>query len=282
MTVSLETLRNKLKFNQETLKDNEETKENFNKAVKLEDGKNKFRLVTFDDGSVVKRMHVHMNLGIPFLCPKKHGGEYCPSCDFGWVEYNKNGKKHTKDDKNNDVSKAFLSQEKFVFRGILRSKEEADFKTFGHPMLRWYDASPTLAKQILAFCTEQEQYGDVTDIVDGTDLILTKDADKAKLRQQSVTCDLDRKARGLQASTPVISLSTDDSNFISVIEKMIAAAPKLEDRFAIKTAEEIDELMKKARDTAKVREEESGFTDTSTAFAEAEEELENVELDKLF
>lgn len=277
MTTALEQIRNKLKFKIETLSGNEEevgSKENFNKSYKLDDGKNKYRLVAYEDGSIVKKLPVHMNLGVPFLCPKKLHNEYCPSCDFGWAEYKRNGNKHTQDELGRDISKAYLSQDKFIFRGIFRSKEESDFKEFGHPMLRWYDASPTLAKEILKYCSDVAEYGDVTDLIDGIDLILTRDPEKAKNRQQSVTADLARK------NSPVLSLNVDDPNFVSCLESMLAKAPKLEDRFFVKNADEISQLMKDAllREKTKQKAETEDFGETSSnfkdAFASLEDDLE--------
>jgi len=284
--LDIESIRNKYKFNAETLHVAEEAGENFNKAIKLVNGKNKFRLVPFEDGTIVKRVHVHMNLGLPFLCPKKHGGEYCPSCDFGWLEYNNNGKQHTKTDKGFDISKAFLSQEKYVFRGILRAVEESDFKEFGHPMLRWYDASPTLAKDMIKYCSDPREYGEVSDIIDGTDLILTKDDAKAAARLQSVSADLARK------SSPAVSLEMNDPNMVSVLDAMFANAPSFKERFAIKTAQEIDDLMKTAASRARrsERPEEGaattgsvGFDDTSDDFDKAQASLDDrKQLDELF
>lgn len=273
--MNLEELRNKYKVNVDSLKGDSD-EENFNKAEKLAPGKNRVRIVAFDDGSVLEKVDVHMNLGDPFLCPKKHGGGFCPSCDFGWEEYNRNGKVHTKDAKGNDISKNFLSQRKFIFRGVLRSKEESDIKKYGYPRLRWFDMSQTLGDIIIKFCADQEEHGDITDIIEGKDFILEKDEEKAKNRQQSVSASLAGK------NTPVITFNVNDPKFVEMFQQMMENAPRLEDRFAIKTADEIREMLAAYKERSKKKSSNEDFSNTSKDFDVAQSSLEDDEFQKMF
>lgn len=288
---NLEQLKNKFKVNKEKTAESigSETKENFLKSYKLENGKNKARIVPFEDGSIVKKVSVHMNLGIPFLCPKKHNNTECPTCEFGWELYNKAGKKHTKDEKGNDISKAFLSQDKYVFQMVFRAKEEADIKEYGFPHIRFYDASATLATKLIGYFDATDDDGEelnVGDIISGYDVILTKDDVKAKQRQQSVDSELARKP------SPVISvIPTTSEIFVPAVEKMFEHAPNLQERFKVKTAEEIKELMLKYKNKASNSSSEedneasdnSAFKHTSRDFEEAIEAVESEEtLENMF
>lgn len=240
MTSKLEELRNKFKYNPEMVvvtdkkkeaKDNGE--EDFRRAYVLEGGLNKFRPVVFDDGALIKELEVHMNLGVPFICPKIYK-EKCDSCDFGWKLYNENGKKHT------DESKNYLKQSKWIIRGIARAKEESDIEKYGHPMLRFLDLSPSNGKTIQGMNSPEniEEFGDLTDLLAGRDLLLTKDLEKAKLKQASLTIERGGK------DTPVFSkVKPKDEAFEDMLNKMFDNAPKIEDRFGRKTEEEVMELM---------------------------------------
>lgn len=257
----LEELQNKYKFNPETAKP-AKTEENFRKSYTLENGLNKWRTVCFDDGSLIIEMMVHMNLGVPFLCPNAYDKSIkCPSCDFGWKLYNENGKKHT------DESKNYLKQSKWVMRGIARSKEKEDMEKYGHPVLRFLDLSPTNGKSILDMNSRAkiEEFGDFTDLLSGRDLLLTKDEAKAKLRQASVSIERGGK------DTPVLSLvKSSDPSFEDIVVKMFDSAVKLEDRFEKKEPEAILELLEAhLSKIQKSSSQDESFSGESSEFANA-------------
>ncbi len=234
----LEELKNRFKFNPETIKPDDKKsndEEDFRKSYKLENGLNKFRAICFDDQSIIQELEVHMNLGIPFLCPHSvDKTKKCPSCDFGWKLYNENGKKHT------DESRNYLKQSKWVIRGIARAKEKEDIEKYGYPVLRFVDFSPTNGKEIQAMCLPEkiEEFGDISDLFSGRDLLITKDEAKAKLRQASVKIERGGK------DCPVLStIGSNSSQFEEVLVKMFDNAPKIEDRFEVKEEEEILELL---------------------------------------
>lgn len=266
MSSKLQELQNKYKFNPETAKNANKTEENFKKSYTLENGLNKWRTVCFDDGSLIKEVLVHMNLGVPFVCPSAHDkSKKCPSCDFGWKLYNENGKKHT------DESKNYLKQSKWVMRGIARAKEKEDMEKHGHPVLRFLDLSPTNGKSILDMNSPEkiEEFGDFTDLLAGRDLLLTKDEAKAKLRQASVTIERGGK------DTPVLSLvKPSDPSFEDVVIKMFDTAIKLEDRFENKEPEEILELLeahlsKIQKNSGQTKQEDESFSGEASEFSQA-------------
>lgn len=264
MTSKLEELRNRFKYNPEMIvKDDKKKKEgdeDLRRGYKLEDGLNKYRPVVFDDGALIKELEVHMNLGVPFVCPKTYG-ERCHSCDFGWKLYKENGNQHT------DESRNYLKQSKWVMRGIVRSKEESDIEKYGHPVLRFIDFSPTNGKTIQNMNSPEniEEFGDLTDLISGRDLLLTKDKEKAKLKQASVTIERGGK------DTPVFSKvkPKDEVAFEDMLNKMFDNATKLEERFTRKTEEEVMELMEnhlKKLQKSLVDEEGSSFRSNSEEY----------------
>lgn len=265
----LQELKNKYKFNPETVKTESKYEEDFRRSFKLENGLNKFRPVCFDDGSLVVEMEVHMNLGVPFVCPSTFDKTIkCPSCEFGWRLYNENGKKHT------DESKNYLKQSKWTIRGISRAKEKEDIEKYGHPVLRFLDFSPTNGKSIqdMNSPAKIEEYGDLTDLETGRDLLLTKDEAKAKMRQSSV--EIERGGK----DTPVFStVKLNDPLFEDMLVKMFDSAPKLEDRFERREREEILELLESHQRKLLKNSQDEGFSAGSSEFRDAQNALKGEE-----
>jgi hypothetical protein len=259
-----EQLMSKIQFDPEkaTLEDNKKEEEDFRKSYKLEDGDTFFRIIPFDDGSVIMKTDVHMNLGAPFLCPNKLDRSVeCPECKLGWDIYNNNGKKHTDDSKN------YLSQEKWFIRGIVRAKEKEDIEKYGHPVIRFIDFTPTVGKVIASYFTkaEVEEWGNICDFTLGRDLKIKKDGEKAKLRQASLSIERAPSQKplftGVKVGTPEFK-----NYFVQMFEK--ALNPN--DRFASKTPLEILDLLD--RHLAKLKKTNTSKTDDVETSSKFEDE----------
>lgn len=270
----------KNKFNPDSVlpKKEEPKEEDFRRSYKLLNGLNEFRLIAWDDnGSIVVKNWIHMNLGIPFFCPNKlDRSERCPDCDFGWKLYNDNGKKHT------DESRNFLAQEKWTIRGIVRSLEESDMEKFGYPKIRFIDLSPTNGATVESYFAPAQikKWGDLSDYFKGRDIELTKDEVKAKARQASTV--IERSA----VQTPVFAhVELTDPKFEEMFVNMFDNTVDNNDRFERKSYKEILELMETFRQKTARRENHTqteDFTVTASEFSEASSSLEkNEELEMI-
>lgn len=246
----------KLQFNPEKVSANnsgdnlnKSNEEDFRKSYKLDNGPNDFRCVVHDDGSIIEDQWIHTHLGEWFFCPEKlHPDDpkyKCPSCAFGWKMYNKNkelmpGEENRKQ-WHTQESRKWLAQYKGAIRGIFRAKEEEDCKKNGFPMLRFFDLSATNAKAFRAFFNltdknEIRKWGKdpICDIEKGRDITLIKDKQKALDGQNSVS---------MERSPAVSKLFLEVEQTEELIDKMVEAAPKLSERYAIKSIAEIEEMI---------------------------------------
>lgn len=268
-----EQLMSRVKFDPDTVKQlavesgQQEPDEDFRRSYKLKNGENVFRIVPFDDGQIIKIFWVHMNLGVPFLCPNKLDKTHkCPDCDFGWKLYNENGKKHTDDSRN------FLAQEKWLVRGIFRAEEEADIKKYGYPKLRFLELSPTNGKIILSYFNKEniEEWGDISDFTNGRDLKIKKDEEKAKARQSSVAIERQPLVK------PVFSkVKTGTKEFKEMFVNVFENAVDVDSRYESKTYEQILELMKKFKDKMKSSDGDDSFSHESDEFVKARNSVES-------
>lgn len=262
-------LLNKNKFNPETVVPKQDQKEeDLRRSYKLVNGPNEFRIIAWDDGSIIKINWVHMNLGVPFLCPNKlDKSEKCPDCEFGWRLYNENKKEHT------DVSRNFLAQEKWTIRGIVRAEEKADVEKYGYPKIRFIDLSKTQGVLIESYFTppQLKKWGNISDFFTGRDIELNKDEAKAKARQASVGIE-----RSAVQSPVFVDVDPKDPKFEDMFVKMLENAIPNEERFETKTYKEILELMDNFRKKATAKEEKeetADFSTTSSGFSAASSSL---------
>jgi len=262
-------LLNKNKFNPESVLPKQDLKEeDLRRSYKLKNGANDWRIIAWDDGSIIQKNWIHMNLGIPFFCPNKlDKTEKCPDCDFGWKLYNDNGKQHTEESRN------FLAQEKWTIRGIARAEEKEDIEKFGYPRIRFLDLSPTNGATVESYFTPPQikKWGNLSDYFTGRDIELNKDEAKAKARQASTV--IERSA----VQTPVFAeLDPKDQKFEDMFVKMFENATPNEDRFEKKTYKEILELMENFRRKNSSKEEKTeteDFSVTSSGFSAASSSL---------
>lgn len=271
----LEALKNRFKFNAEKAQadasgGSEENEENFKKAYKLVNGRNNFRPIAFEDGLLVHKAWVHMNLGEPFLCPNKLDKNHeCPDCAFGWELYNANGKKHTDDSKN------YLAQEKYIIQGIVRAKEQEDIAKYGYPKVRFIDLSPTNGKTIEGYASDDDlkEFGDISDFDTGRDINLKKDDEKAKARQLSV--EITRAGK----ESPILStLKPSDPKYSEMLFATLDNMIDIRDRFALKSKNQILEMMNNLKQRLAKK---ANTQTTSPDFEEAVSNLKNSEMDEL-
>jgi hypothetical protein len=124
------------------------------------------RIVPTKDGDPFKDYWFHYNLGQEqrggFLCPNKNHGEECPICNFKdqlWKEYNA-----TQDPDTMKLAKDMTPRQRFFSPVLVRGEESEGIRIWGYGK----EAYTSLLNLVL-----NPEYGDITDIDNGTDLTLT-------------------------------------------------------------------------------------------------------------
>ena len=130
------------------------------------EGTQTIRIVAPQDGDPFKDYWFHYNLGDEvrggLLCPKKNHGEDCPICDFKdqlWKEFNEN-----QDPDTMKLAKDLTPRQRFFSPIVVRDEEGGGVRVWGYGK----EAYTSLLNLVL-----NPEYGDITDVSDGTDLTLS-------------------------------------------------------------------------------------------------------------
>lgn len=130
------------------------------------DGTQTIRIVPTPDGDPFKDYWFHYNLGPDqkggLLCPNKNHGEDCPICNFKdqlWKEFNS-----TQDPDTMKLAKDLSPRQRFFSPVMVRGEESEGIRIWGY--------GKTAYESLLNLVLNPE-YGDITDVDDGTDLTLT-------------------------------------------------------------------------------------------------------------
>jgi len=133
---------------------------------KPSDGTQVIRIVPTADGDPFKDYWFHYNLGPEnksgLLCPKKNHGEDCPICNFKdqlWKEFN-----DTQDADTMKLAKDLSPRQRFFSPVMVRGEEAQGIRVWGYGKM----AYESLLELVL-----NPEYGDITDVDEGTDLTLT-------------------------------------------------------------------------------------------------------------
>ena len=160
MGINMELMRRKLA----TLRG--ENKGNGNSVFfRPDDGDTDIRIVPAPDGDPLKEMFFHYNVGNHqggIMCPKRNFSERCPICDFAsslWREAADNN-----DEESKKLAKSLFVRTRYFSPVVVRGREEEGIKVYGY--------GKTAYELLLGYILDPE-YGDVTDINEGTDITLT-------------------------------------------------------------------------------------------------------------
>ena len=132
---------------------------------KPEEGDTDIRIVPTKDGDPLKEMFFHYNVGNHkggVLCPKRNFGESCPICDFAsslWREG-----VDTNDEESKKLAKSLFVRTRYFSPVVVRGREEEGVKVYGYGKQAY--------ELLLGYILDPE-YGDITDIQEGTDIALT-------------------------------------------------------------------------------------------------------------
>ena len=124
-----------------------------------DDGETVIRILPTSDGDPFKEFWFHYNLGKNpgFLSPKRNYGEEDPLNDFVRQLYNEGTEDSIK------MAKSLSARQRFFSPVIVRGQEEEGVRLWGY--------GKTAYKELLNLVLNPE-YGDITDVDQGTDLVI--------------------------------------------------------------------------------------------------------------
>ena len=218
-----------------------------------EDGEQTIRLLPTADGDPFKEFWFHYNLGKNpgFLSPKKNFGEDDPLNDFIRQLYKEGSDESVK------MAKNLNARQRFFSPVIVRGEEDQGVRLWGY--------GKTAYKELLNLVLNPE-YGDITDVEDGTDLVINygKPAG-AQFPQTTIT--------PRRKNSPLMETEEQRSKFLSDI-------PDFDEVFesARKTPDEVqnmlDEFLLNEEDAEDVSTETTKYNNSnSSAVDKAFEEL---------
>ena len=131
-----------------------------NSFWKPQDGDTTIRIVPTADGDPFKEYWFHYNVGKnpAFLSPKKNFGEQCPLDDFVRSLYQQG------DDESIKMAKSLNARQRFFAPVVVRGQEKEGVKVWGF--------GRTAYQELLQLVLNPD-YGDITDVENGTDLVIT-------------------------------------------------------------------------------------------------------------
>ena len=199
-----------------------------------QDGDTTIRIVPTGDGDPFKEFWFHYNVGnnSPFLSPKKNFGEDCPLDEFVRSLYNAGDPESIK------MAKNLSARQRFFAPVLVRGLEHEGVKIWGF--------GRTAYQELLQLVLNPD-YGDITDVEAGTDLVITygKPAG-AQFPQTTIT-----PRRKTSALVP-------DSD---TVDSLLESVPDFDNLFDRKSSEEVQSML----DNYLLGEEESGATSAATA-----------------
>ena len=124
-----------------------------------QDGDQDIRIVSPEDGDPFKDFYFHYNVGnnSGFLCPKKNFGDDCAVCSFVRSLYDEGTEESIK------MAKSLTARQRFFSPVVVRGEEREGVRIWGYGKT----AYETLLNLVL-----NPDYGDITDLEEGTDLTL--------------------------------------------------------------------------------------------------------------
>jgi hypothetical protein len=129
-----------------------------------DEGDTDIRIVPMNDGDPLKEMFFHYNVGEHrgLLCPKRNFGERCSICEFAstlWREGSDNN-----DEESKKLARSLFVRQRYFSPVVVRDREEDGIKVYGYGKQAY--------ELLLGYILDPE-YGDITDINEGTDITLT-------------------------------------------------------------------------------------------------------------
>jgi hypothetical protein len=217
MSINMELMRKKLAQLR-----GEQTGDGNSPWFKPDEGEQTIRIIPTPDGDPLKEMYFHYNVGEHrggIVCPKRNYGDRCPICDFAsslWKEG-----VSSNDEESKKLAKSLFVRARFFSPVILRGHEDQGIKVYGYGK-RAYEL-------LLGYILDPD-YGDITDIMEGTDISLTYTKPTTPGAYPQTSLKMRRNTSTLLEDKDAISALLD-------------SMPDIEGLFERKTPEEIDAIL---------------------------------------
>tara|TARA_B100001250_G_C19776760_1_gene779918 strand:- start:907 stop:1662 length:756 start_codon:yes stop_codon:yes gene_type:complete len=187
---------------------------------KPQDGDQSIRIIPTADGDPFKEFHFHYNVGKNpgFICPKKQHGKDCPVCNFAWHIYNE--AKTNNDGETLKLAKSLFPKKRFFSPVVVRGEEDQGVRLWGYGKMAYTE----LIQLVL-----NPDYGDITDVDGGTDLVINY-------------------GKPAGASFPVTKIHprrrpSAIAESKEGIQSILDGIPEFEENFNVKTIPEIEEML---------------------------------------
>lgn len=158
MAIDFEKMRQKLNALQGKGNDSKQ-----NAFWKPQDGDQTVRIIPTPDGDPFKEFHFHYNVGKNpgFLCPKRNHGKDCSVCNFASHIYNE--AKQSNDQETLKLAKSLFAKRRFFSPVLVRGEEDMGVRLWGYGVMAY--------ESLITLVTNPD-YGDITDVDGGTDLVI--------------------------------------------------------------------------------------------------------------
>ena len=191
---------------------------------KPEEGDTDIRIVPTADGDPLKELIFHYNIeghkgGV--MCPKRNFGEACAICDFAsqlWRDGTNNN-----DDETKKLAKSLFVRTRYFSPVIVRGMEDEGVKIYGY--------GKTAYELLLGYILDPE-YGDITDVNEGTDITITY----TKANRPGAYPQTNMKMR--RNTTPLL----EDSD---AIPGLLQEIPNVEELFTRHSSADVEEILNK-------------------------------------
>lgn len=212
MALNFDKLRDRLNKSQ-----NQEKGNGTSVFWKPDEGTHTIRVVDPGTGDPFRDFYLHYNVGknFGFLCPKRNFGDECPVCEFAsklWTEGN--------EDEKNQAKKLFVKQ-RFYTTIVVRGEEDTGAKLWSH--------GKEVFENLLRVAVNTEEYGDITDVKDGTDFTVEyKTPEGASFPKTSLTPK--RKTSPLAGSK-------------KEVDAILENVPNVDEILERKTTEQVEKML---------------------------------------
>lgn len=128
-------------------------------------GETDIRIVPTNDGDPLKEFYFHYNVGNHqggVMCPKRNFGDRCPICEFATSLWREGVDKS--DEESKKLAKSLFVRTRYFSPVVVRGREDEGVKVYGYGKQAY--------ELLLGYILDPE-YGDITDVIEGTDIGLT-------------------------------------------------------------------------------------------------------------
>ena len=218
MSINMELMRKKLA----TLRGEGQRDSGDSIFFKPDEGDQDIRIVPTQDGDPLKEVFFHYNVGEHkggIVCPKRNFGERCPVCDFAsavWKDGTENNDEEAK-----KLAKSLFVRGRYFSPVVVRGREEEGIKVYGYGKKAY--------ELLLGYILDPE-YGDITDVGEGTDITLTYTKPTTPGAYPQTSMKMRRNTSSLLEDTEAIP---------ALLDRM----PDFASLFERKTPEEIDAIL---------------------------------------